>query len=106
DWENLLLEIETLGRSELKSCESFLILIILHKLCLDYWISELDKNKLHWQGEVQNFRIQLNKKLTKSIYKKINLENLYLEAKEAFKQKSGLNAPDNCPYSFDDLTDN
>ncbi|ACK67684.1 protein of unknown function DUF29 [Rippkaea orientalis PCC 8801] len=103
DWDNLLVEIETLGKSELKTCESFVILIILHKLCLDYWTEELEKNQLHWQGEVQNFRIQLNKKLTQSIRNKLELDSLYLEAKEAFKQKSGLIAPDDCPYRFEEL---
>lgn len=43
DWDNLLVEIETLGKSELKTCESFVILIILHKLCLDYWTEKLEK---------------------------------------------------------------
>lgn len=64
---------------------------------------EIRKNQLHWQGEIQNFLIQSNKKLTQSIRHKLELDSLYLEAKEAFKQKRGLIAPDDCPYSFEEL---
>lgn len=73
DWENLIEELEDLGKEKKNAVASLLEPAIRHLLLLQYWTSELDYNQVHWQEEIYNFRIQLKRRLT------TNLRN-YLEA--------------------------
>jgi hypothetical protein len=63
DWENVIEEIETMGRSERQAVESLLTRAIEHLLKLTYWESERERNARHWIGEIANFRVQLRRKM-------------------------------------------
>ena len=59
DLENLIEEIESLGKSEKRALKSYTRRLIQHILKLKYWESEKERNRSHWQIEVINFRRDL-----------------------------------------------
>ena len=63
DWDNLLDAIDDMGKSQKRSLESYLELLIAHILKLQYWESEKEKNYKHWQVEVVNFRNRIRRLL-------------------------------------------
>jgi Domain of unknown function DUF29 len=66
DLENLLEELETMGRSEKRAIESLLTKLLVHLLKLKCWDSERERNQGHWQGEIRTFRRQIKKSLKDS----------------------------------------
>ncbi|MDJ0565985.1 MAG: DUF29 domain-containing protein, partial [Microcystis sp. M49629_WE12] len=51
DLDNLIEEIESMGRSERHALKSLLTRLLEHLLKLTYWQSERDRNGNHWNGE-------------------------------------------------------
>ncbi|ACK70661.1 protein of unknown function DUF29 [Gloeothece citriformis PCC 7424] len=107
DLENLIEELEALGRSEKNAVESLLEQIIRHLLLLQYWLKESEYNKSHWQAEITGFRTQLKRKLTSNLRNHLlkELPSLYQDALAYVKQKTSLEVdfPAECPYSLEDL---
>ncbi|MDM3852020.1 MAG: DUF29 domain-containing protein [Aphanizomenon gracile PMC627.10] len=66
DLENLLEELETMGRSEKRAIKSLLIKLLEHLLKLKCWDSERERNQGHWKGEIRTFRIQIKDELKDS----------------------------------------
>lgn len=66
DIDNLIEEIESMGRSECRAVESLLINILVHLLKLTYWESEKERNAEHWMIEIATFRIQIKRILMNS----------------------------------------
>lgn len=85
DWDNLLEEIEDMGKSEKRSLESYLELLIAHILKLKYWEAEKERNYTHWQVEVKNFRSRINRLLKRSPSLHQYMENVYSEIFEETK---------------------
>jgi len=105
DVDNLVEELEALVRGEKSAVESLTINIMVHLLYCQYWTSqELSKN--HWQGELVNFRAQLESKLTTNLenYLQNRLEYLYKKAKKIAQLKSGIKMPD-LSYSLEEVLD-
>jgi len=50
DLENLIEELEDLGRRERNAVVSLLEQIIQHLLLLQFWTNERDNNSAHWKG--------------------------------------------------------
>ncbi|MBD2137645.1 DUF29 domain-containing protein [Anabaena sp. FACHB-1237] len=61
DLDNLLEELEIMGRSEKRAIESLLIKLLEHLLKLQCWESERERNQGHWQGEIIEFRRQIKR---------------------------------------------
>lgn len=66
DIENLLEEIQSMGRSEKRRVKSLLTRLFEHLLKLTYWKSERNYNEGHWRGEIRNFRKQIKDELKAS----------------------------------------
>ena len=79
DWDNLIEEIEDMGRSQKRAVESLLLRLTEHLLKLKYWETEKERNTKHWQSEVVNFRVLLRKRLKESPSLKAILPEIYLE---------------------------
>ncbi|GAB4241648.1 MAG: DUF29 domain-containing protein [Stanieria sp.] len=77
DWNNLLEEIEDMGKSEKRSLESYLERLIEHILKLKYWDAEKKQNCKHWQVEVVNFRNRIFRLLDRSPSLKKYMEDIY-----------------------------
>jgi hypothetical protein len=109
DLENLIEELEDLGKEKKNAVASFLEQIIRHLLLLQYWTSELDYNQVHWQGEIYNFRIQLKRRLTTNLrnYLEAELTSIYKDALGfvRIKTQNSINFPPECPYTLDQLLD-
>src|SRR5437763_3474926 len=78
DVELIAEESEDLGKSELHACQSLCEHIIEHLLKLAF--SGLDEPADHWRREVTEWRVQLKRKLSRSIEAKLDLPNRYRTA--------------------------
>jgi hypothetical protein len=88
DLENLIAELESMGKSDKRALESYLTRLFEHYLKLVYWESEKEYNASHWRLEIANFRREIKKLLRDSPSLKPYLEEVfaecYLEARKAF----------------------
>jgi len=107
DYENLIEELEALGRSEKSAVESFVTLIIQHLLFYQYWQEERANNSRHWHGEILTFRTQLEYKLTTNLRNHLaeRLDYLYGKARKIAQAKSRLQLPEINPYSLEQILD-
>jgi len=94
DWENLIDEVLDLSRREKRRLESLLTRLCEHLLKLKYWDSERERNQGHWQGEIRNFRIQIQRDLKASPSLKRHLseifEDCYEDARKIMIDKTQL----------------
>ena len=79
DCDNLIEEIEDMGKSQKRALESFLARLVEHLLKLSYWESEKERNGNHWKSEIVNFRYQVHKRLKESPSLRPELESIYAE---------------------------
>jgi hypothetical protein len=95
DLENLIEELESMGRSEKHALKSLLTRLLKHLLKLAYWESEKDYNRREWEGEITNFRIQINNLLEDSPSLRAYLETVfdksYKDARKIVIKITGLN---------------
>ena len=108
DYENLIEELEALGRSERSAAKSLLLQIIVHLMLYQFWQSERERNANHWAGEIITFRVQLEDKLTTNLrnYLADELPKIYQNALLIVQKKTQLNSlPEQCPYSLQQLLD-
>lgn len=101
DWDNLKEEIEDLGREQINAVRSFVKRLIEHKLKVDYCPDADPRN--HWLNEIDNFQDEIEKRLTKTIFNKLDIEKEYRLARRLVLRQYDLNIPETCPYSFNDL---
>ncbi len=66
DLENLLEELETMGRSEKRAIKSLLLKLLEHLLKLKCWDNERERNQGNWKREIRAFRTQIKDELTDS----------------------------------------
>lgn len=109
DWENLLEEIEDMGRSERRALESNLIIVLLHLL---KWQYQPEKRSVSWESSIIEHRRRLKKALKESPSLKPYLTNILGESySESIKQakaetKLPLDAfPKECPYELELILD-
>ena len=108
DYENLIEELESLGRSERKTAESLVKQLLIHLLLYEYWTSEQSRNSDHWRIEIATFRDQLSDELkSKTIYNHVveQLEALYKRAVKLATLKSRIELPIACPYTIEQILD-
>jgi len=110
DIENLIEELESLGKRDFNRVRSLLRQIIVHLLLLEYWSEEYDRNHRHWRGEIVAFRDDLQENLTTTLKNKLieEMEQIYSVALNVVINKTGLlqdDIPLDCPYSFQQLLD-
>lgn len=109
DLDNLIEELEDLGSEKRNAVVSLLDQVIRHLLLLEYWESEVTNNSIHWQGEIYNFRLQLQDKMTKTLYNHLvyKLDSIYGRALKAvnIKTQKLVDFPEKCPYSLEELLD-
>ncbi|WP_414550291.1 DUF29 domain-containing protein [Anabaena sp. CCY 0017] len=66
DLDNLLEELEDMGRREKRTIKSLLIKLLEHLLKLKCWDTERERNQGHWKGEIRTFRRQIQDELKDS----------------------------------------
>ena len=109
DLENLIEELEDLGRERRNAVESLLEQVIRHILMCQYWLEEAEYNGNHWRAEIIGFRSQLERRLTTNLqnYLASRLPKIYQSALKYVKQKTGfqVDLPEECPYNLEQLLD-
>jgi len=79
DWENLLEEIESLGRSEKNALASHLMWLCEHLLKIQYWESERANCLRGWKVEVFEFRRQIQEALATSPSLRPFLQSIFVK---------------------------
>jgi Domain of unknown function DUF29 len=96
DLENLIEEIESLGRSDKHAISSYLRRLCEHLLKMKYWENERETCLRGWKLEVTNFRLQIQAILTDSPSLKNYLNEKFLveyrNGRKLFLIASELNA--------------
>lgn len=109
DWENLIEEIETMGRSERKSLKSNLIVVLMHLL---KWQYQPELRSGSWKGSIAEHRRRIRDELKDSPCLKPYLEEVfaqcYADAIAQASAETGLPAeafPPSCPYTSTEVLD-
>lgn len=109
DWDNLIEEIEDIGRSEQTSLESNLIVVLLHLL---KWQYQPERRSGSWESSMIEHRRRIKKALQESPTLKPYLESIfaqsYIEAVKQAKAETGLpleTFPKECPYQLTAVVD-
>ncbi|MCC5636079.1 DUF29 domain-containing protein [Nostoc sp. CHAB 5844] len=112
DIENLIEELESLGRRDKAKVASLLEQVIRHLLLLQYWPEEQKLNSGHWKAEVRGFRNQLKRHLTTNLYQYLEneLPSIYADALGYVIDKTegklnNYNLPQSCTYTLEQLLD-
>lgn len=109
DWDNLIEEIEDMGRSERRSLESNLIVVLTHLL---KWQYQPELRSGSWHGSIVEHRRRIRKALQESPSLKPYLERVFVEcytdAVEQAASETGLSVesfPPICPYLLAQVLD-
>ena len=104
DWENLIEELEDMGRSERRSLESNLIVVLLHLL---KWQYQPELRSGSWESSIIEHRRRIKKALKESPslkrYFETILSECYTEAVKQAKAETGLlleTFPTHCTYEL------
>jgi hypothetical protein len=105
DWENVIDEVESVGREQLHAVESLLTVALAHMLKSQAW--PVSREVPHWQAEARLFRRQARRRFSPSMRQKIDLAGLYADAlaalPETIDDQAPLPVPDACPVTLDEL---
>lgn len=109
DWENVAEEIESLGRSDKRSIESNLGVVLLHLL---KWRYQGERRKSGWKSSILEHRARLRKLLADSpslrSYPGEVLAEEYVLARQKASDETGLPEsafPVTCPFSIEQALD-
>jgi len=109
DWENLIEEIEDMGRSERRSLKSNLIVVLTHLL---KWQYQPQFRSGSWKGSIVEHRRRIREALKDSPSLKPYLEEVfaecYLDAVEQASAETELSVeifPQLCPYTSAEVLD-
>jgi hypothetical protein len=105
DWENVVEEIESVGREQLHAVESLLFQALLHMLKAEGWPQSVDVE--NWRGDARGFRAQARRRFAPSMRQKIDVASLYADAIKALPAnmdgRPPLPLPEACPATLDEL---
>ncbi|GAB4232165.1 MAG: DUF29 domain-containing protein [Stanieria sp.] len=110
DWDNLIEEIESLGRQEKRELVNRLIILVMHLL---KWQYQPNKRSRSWELTIKIQRLDVEKLLLDNpslkSYIKEAISSGYNKAVLKAAQETGLAIevfPSVCPYTWEELTDN
>ncbi len=103
DWDNIIEEIEALGRSEYNAVVSLLMRQIEHRLKIDYVPLPECRNK--WKSEVIAFQVGISRKFSPGMKPKLEreFEKIYRDAVRIVEVEYEISLPKQCPYSLVEL---
>ncbi len=105
DWDNIIEEIESVGREQLHSVEGLLLQAMLHELKAQAWPGAQDAEK--WRGDAKVFRSEASLRFVPSMRRKLDLDRLYAKALRAMPDFIGGQPPgpvaEACPWSLGSL---
>lgn len=111
DYENLVEELEDLGKEQRNKVDSYLWQLLIHLLLYAYWESEKNYCAKGWSAEIDNFRFELELLLkSKTLYNYFltEIEFIYSKARKQVIKKTELpqdTFPQSCPFTIDQILD-
>ena len=109
DWENLIEEIESLGKSQKNALQSNLRILLMHLL---KWQYQRDLRSNSWSYTITEHNIRINKAFKESpSLKRYFIEifdDCYQDARKLAAKETGLDLdifPVDCPFSQQDVLD-
>ena len=94
DWDNMLEELESLGKSDKRELRNRLTVLIEHLLKLAYWEAEREANARGWKNTIKEQRRQikilLNDSPSLKPYLLEKFSDCYADAKEDAADNTGL----------------
>ena len=103
DWQNVAEEVEAVGRSERRACESYVLQALVHDLKIKAWPDSAEVP--HWRIEAHSFRYEAGKAFTPSMRHRIDMGALYREALRrlppAIDGRPPLSVPQVCDVTLD-----
>ncbi len=108
DIENLIEEIESMGRSDRRALKNFLTRLLEHLIKLTYWEVERGRCGRGWRKEIGNFRSEIDDLLEDSPSLKPLLEELlgecYGRARRSVSDESGIkNIPSSTDWTIEQI---
>lgn len=112
DFDHVAEEIEDLGRSELRACESLVRTILVHLAKLT--LARAAEPKAHWRAEVTTFRAELEGRSTATIRNSLtnSLPDLWRQAARIAKARlaaeepgTSPDLPTDMPFTLDQILD-
>lgn len=107
DPENLIEELESLGKSEKRAIISYLKVLVLHRL---KWQYQSDRRSRSWISSIDHARFEISLILEDSPslrpYLPAALTKAYPYARKAAAQETGIDLdqfPEICPYALENL---
>lgn len=105
DWENVIEEIESVGRSELKAVQSHIVLALLDDLRIRAWPQV--RAVEYWRDEGLSHLVNARQHFEPGMRSRIDLGKLYREAlrsmPETIEGKPPLSVPEVCPVSLEEM---
>jgi hypothetical protein len=108
DWNNIIDEVESLGRSETRACTSALVQMLLHELKLVAWPNSTAVPG--WRDEASMRRMEAADAFAPSMRHKIDVADLYARVLHEFRKMPAmidglapLPVPGTCERTLDEL---
>jgi len=108
DWANVIEEVQDVGLSDLRACESLIQQASSHLLKLHAWPDS--RASEHWRDEVGTFLDDAGRRFTPSMRERIDVSELFARAlRRARSARDDTGRPrllpEHCPYTLDNLLD-
>lgn len=106
DWDNVIEELESVGRAQLQACESLLVQAMVHLLKQRAFP---DASSLHhWRGETVGFLAAARRAFVPSMRQRIGMADLYATAlaqvRDGAREGEAMELlPDACPFDLAEL---
>jgi hypothetical protein len=105
DWVNIIEEVESVGRSDLRAVESLLLQAFMHMLKSEAWPDSLSVPV--WQSDALLLRAQARRAFSPSMRQRIDVSALYADAVHAMPTMIDGRPPQPvspiCPMTLDEL---
>lgn len=104
DWPHVIEELQDVGLSELRACESLLRQALVHLLKLHAFP---DGPAAHWRSETVGFLADAQARFTPSMRQRISLEVLYRKASSQIRagERPAMSRalPEACPFTLNEM---
>ena len=103
DWPNIIEEIESVGRNELRATQSLLVQALRHRLKIMAWPDSAEVP--HWREEMIVFQFEAAQAYQASMRQRIDMAWIYRSARRRFPQQIDGRPPlpQTCPVTLDEL---
>jgi len=107
DMENIIEELESLGASEERALESYFIVLLMHKLKVEY---QKEKHSRSWDLSIKNSTLKVNRLIRKNPGLKSKLHDIFNDAYESARLEAAIETgldedifPETCLWQYENF---